>query len=121
MMFCLLGLLIYIAVFLGVTYSDAYSKVLGFLGVLITILGIPSELASSGSNRWLFLGVIVTGAGGCAVSFTLITLAFINAELVKVGYYVGLIGVGFFVIGFLHIWLRERTRAPNNVEQAKKP
>lgn len=116
MMVVLLGLLFYIALFLGVTYAEPYTNVLGFLGILIAILGIPSELASSGSDKWLFLGVIVTGAGGCAVSYIFITLQFINADLVKVGYCVGLVGVGFFVIGFLYLWLRARTEwsATNN-------
>jgi len=111
MMLALLVLLFYIAVFLGETYSDAYTNILGFLGVLITILGIPSELASSGSDRWLFLGVIVTGTSGCAVSYVLITLRFINADLVRVGYWVGLFGVGFFTIAFLYLWLRARTES----------
>jgi hypothetical protein len=116
MMIALLVLLFCIALFLGETYSDTYSRVLSFLGVLITILGIPSELASSGSDRWLFLGVTVTGAGGCAVSFILITLRSINDALVKVGYWVGVIGVGFFIIAFLYLWLRARTQSSTTNE-----
>jgi hypothetical protein len=116
MMIVLLALLFYIALFLGETYSGAYTNVLSFVGVLITILGIPSELASSGSDRWLFLGVIVTGAGGCVVSYIFITLRFINAGLVRVGYWVGLIGVGFFTIAFLYLWLRTRTQSSTTNE-----